>query len=128
MIAGQPVADAGSELRLLTESDADIGISNAADVDRYLSEHTELRSVVPQVCQRVRDEFGQDAELSLELYRDPEIDDQYLTLEVRQERYDSNIIERLDQISGEFADELEPCSGQILLTTDFGPSRMNDAI
>ncbi len=42
MIAGQPVADAGSELRLLTESDADIGISNAADVGRYLSEHTEL--------------------------------------------------------------------------------------
>lgn len=128
MIAGQPVADAVSELRLLTESDADIGISNAADVGRYLSEHMELRSVVPQVCQRVRDEFGQDAELSLELYRDPEIADQYLTLEVRQERYDSNIIDRLDQISGEFADELEPCSGQILLTTDFGPPRMNDAI
>ena len=128
MIAGQPVADAVSELRFLTESEADIVISNAADVGRYLGEHTELRSVVPQVCQRVREEFGPDAELLLELYRDPEIDDRYLTLKVRQERYDSNIIERLDQISGEFADELEPYSGQILLTTDFGPPRMNDAI
>lgn len=85
LIAGQPVADAGREHQLLTESDADIGISNAADVGRYLGEHTELRSVVPPICQRVRDEFGPDAELSLELYRDPEIDDRYLTLEVRPE-------------------------------------------
>ena len=128
MIAGQPVADAGSELRLLTESETDIVIPNPAEAERYLGEHAELRSALPQICQRVREEFGPDAELLLELYRDPEIDDRYLTLEVRQERYDSNIIERLDQISGEFADELEPCSGQILLTTDFGRPRMNDAI
>ena len=76
----------------------------------------------------MRDEFGQDAELSLELYRDPEIADQFLTLEVRQDQYDTNIVERLDRISGEFADELEHCSGDILLTTDFRAPRTNDAV
>ena len=107
---------------------ADVAVPNPQDVEGYLEEHSALQLLLPQICQRVREEFGPDAELLLELYRDPEIDDRYLTLEVRQERYDSNIIERLDQISGEFADELEPCSGQILLTTDFGPPRMNNAV
>src|SRR5437867_10518796 len=119
MIAGQPVADAVSELRFLTESNTDVVIPNPAETKRYLSEHAALPTILPQICQRVREEFGQDAELSLELYRDPEIDDRYLTLYVRQDRYDSNIVDRLDRISGEFADELEHCSVQILLTTDF---------
>ena len=38
-------------------------------------EHSALQLLLLQICQRVREEFGQDAELSLELYRDPEIDD-----------------------------------------------------
>ena len=115
-------------LRWLIESDANIVVPNSAEVERYLSDHAGLRAVVPLICQRVRDEFGNDAELSLELYRNPEIVDQYLTLAVRQARYDTNIVQRLDRISGEFADELEHCTEDILLTTDFRTPRTNDAV
>ena len=39
---------------------------------------------------------------------------------------ESDIVDPLDRISGKFADELERCSGQILLIGDFYP-RSKDA-
>ncbi len=107
---------------------ADVAIPNPQDVECYLGEHSALQLLLPRICEQVRAEFGHDAELSLELYRDPEIDDRYLTLYVRQDRYDANIIERLDQFGEQFADELERCTGDILLTTDFRPRRPQHAV
>ena len=107
---------------------ADVVVPNPQDVECYLREHSALQLLLPQICEQVRAEFGRDAELSLELYRDPEIDDRYLTLYVRQDRYDANIIERLDQLGEQFADELERCTGDILLTTDFCPRRSQHAV
>ena len=119
---------ANAERDVFLPMGTDVTIPNPQDVECYLGEHSGLQLLLPQICQRVREEFGQDAELSLELYRDPEIDDQYLTLEVRQDRYDANIIERLDQLGEQFADELERCTGDILLTTDFRPRRSQHAV
>ena len=76
----------------------------------------------------VRAEFGRDAELSLEIYRDQEIENRYLTLVVRQGQYEANIIERLDQISEQFADSLDSCTCDILLTTDFSPRRSQHGV
>ena len=128
MILGQPVDDAVGELLFAVDSDADIVVPNSVEVGRYLSEHAGLSTVLPQICQRVREKFGPDAELSLELYRDPEIDDRYLTLEVRQDQYESDIMDKLDTLSEEFANELPQCSGHILVTTDFSPPRLHDAV
>ena len=107
---------------------SDVDIPNPPDVDGYLVEHPALRSLLPQICERVRAEFGRDAELTVELYRDREIDDRYLTLFVRQAQYDANIIERLDQLTELFAGELDRCTGDILLTTDFRPARSQHAV
>ncbi len=127
-----PVNVALSEHSVVANSELDVGsdvaIPNPLDVERYLSDHATLRSLVPRICERVRAEFGNAAELSLELYRDPEIDDRYLSLDIRQDRYESDIIARLDRLSEEFATELEQCSGDILLTTDFRPRRSQHAV
>ncbi len=106
----------------------DVAVLNPQNVECYLGEHSALKLLLPQICQRVREEFGQDAELSLELYRDPEIDDRYLTVEVRQHQYESNIMDKLDGLSEEFSTELSQCSGHVLVTTDFSPPRLHDAV
>ena len=103
-------------------------VPNQPDVAGYLAGHSALQSLLPRICERVRAEFGDDAELSLELYRDPEIEDRYLTLYVRQDRYDANIVERLDQLGEQFADVLERCTGDVLLTTDFRSRRSSHAV
>ncbi len=41
----------------------DVAIPNPLDVERYLSDHSTLRSLVPRVCERVRAEFGNTARL-----------------------------------------------------------------
>jgi hypothetical protein len=92
-------------------------------IDGYLTEHPTLRSLLSRICEQARAEFGHRSELTLELYRDPEIDDRYLTLLVRQPQYEANIVERLDQLAAQFADELDQCTGDLLVTTDFRPAR-----
>src|SRR5438105_2273501 len=61
-------------------------IPRVEEVAEYLEGHQDLLDLVLSACQHAHSEFGGQAELSLELYRDPEIADQYLTLYVRQQR------------------------------------------
>lgn len=119
---------ANTERDVVLTMGADVAVPNQQDVERYLAEHAALQSLLPRICEHLRAEFGRDAELSLELYRDPEIDDQYLSLEVRQDHYGADIIERLDRLSEQFADELERCTGDILITTDFRAPRSQHAV
>lgn len=106
----------------LLDSESALAASDP-DVDGYLTEHPTLRSLLPRVCEQARAKFGHSSELTLELYRDPEIDDCYLTLLVRQSQYEANIVERLDQLAAQFANELDQCTGDLLVTTDFRPAR-----
>ncbi|HZU35974.1 MAG TPA: hypothetical protein VFA18_08705 [Gemmataceae bacterium] len=67
----------------------------------------------------VREEFGTAGELILRLYRDPEAQDEYLSLYVRQWPYDASVMDRINGISERFEAELADCSGWLLLTSDF---------
>jgi hypothetical protein len=89
------------------------------DVEAYVAMHPELGELLPEICNQVRQSLGQDAELSLELYRDPEFEDRYLTLYVRQRSYDAHIMDKIEAVSQRFNDKLEKVSGYLLLTTDF---------
>jgi hypothetical protein len=53
------------------------------------------------------------------VYRDPEIDDEYLALYVRLSRYDDTVMERIAAAEAEYLDRLAGKSGWIQLTTDF---------
>jgi hypothetical protein len=87
----------------------------------YLSEHQALSMLLPAVGKDLREEFGSGEELSLELYRDPEFADEYLTLYVRQVAYDSNVMDRIERVGQSHAAALEQVSGTLLITTDFRP-------
>jgi hypothetical protein len=78
-----------------------------------------LAELLDEMCTKVSEAFGPPAELSLEIYTDPEIDDHYLTLYVRQADYPSDIIDHIDAVCINFHRRLEGSSGYFLVTTDF---------
>jgi hypothetical protein len=98
------------------------------EVAAYLDSHPDLAAVLPSVCAQARQEFGDAATLSLEVHRDPEIDDRYLTLLVRLPSYADTTLERIDRVSQPFEEDLCRSSGYFLVTTDFAPPRANHAV
>jgi hypothetical protein len=96
-----------------------ISIEKPEDVACYLHAHPELGRLVPAICARTLQEFGPQAQLGLKIYRDPEIDDCYLTLCVRLPTYDESISMRFDRVTQPLDEELCKVSGHLLVTTDF---------
>jgi hypothetical protein len=105
-----------------------IVISNPNDVFSYLDSHADLGNLVASVCAEVRQEFGPEAELALQVYRDPEIHDSYLSLYVRLVAYDDTIIARIDRVSEPFDEELARATGYLLVTSDFRPPRAKNGV
>lgn len=90
-----------------------------AEVLAYLNQNHELEALLPAICEATRKEFGPGVELSIEVYKDPEIDDRYLTPYVRQQPYDHDIMRRIEAVNQQFNPALETIPGYFLITTDF---------
>ena len=93
--------------------------SSAEEIHAYLSQHPELAAVVPAVCARARELFGKEAGLALEIYRDPEFVDEYLTLIVRQACYDAEFSKNLDRVLEPYREVLSEGSCWMIVTSDF---------
>jgi hypothetical protein len=104
-------------LNRLTRSN--ILLAKRDEVEEYVAHYPALGSLLDGVCATVRDAFGQGVELSLELYKDPEEQDQYLTLYVREGKYEFGILSRIEAVASQFTAQLETVSGHLLVTTDF---------
>src|SRR5438552_3021863 len=96
-------------------------IPHQGQVRDYLNKHPGIGDILGPISTRARQEFGDKTELALEVYGDPEIDDQYLTMYVRPQTYDCHIMKRIEGIRDQFREFLADCSGWLLLTTDFLP-------
>lgn len=94
-------------------------IPKTSEVSEYLLAHLDLSCMIPMICSKLIKAFSEDAMLSLEIYRDPEIHDEYLTLYVRKNEYDEMILDRIDDVMSEFEPALGSASGWLLVTTDF---------
>jgi hypothetical protein len=104
-------------LNRLTRSN--VLLAKRDEVEDYVAQYPALGSLLDGVCATVREAFGHRVELSLELYKDPEEQDQYLTLYVRQGKYESGILSRIEAVASQFTAQLETVSGHLLVTTDF---------
>jgi len=100
-----------------------ITISKPSEVSDYLIRYPDLSNFVLYICKIARDEFGIQTQLSLEIYNDPEIEDEYLTLYVRQQHYDENILDKIEDVRKQYEEMLIGRSGWLLVTTDFHPPR-----
>jgi hypothetical protein len=109
-----------------------VRIKNPKLVRRYLRKFNDMIDVVPEAVNAARRHFP-EAQLVLDLYEDPEIDDRYLVLYVRLWNYDESVMERvrearkelngfidrLDKAEAEFLHHLVEKRGWLQLTTDF---------
>lgn len=98
-----------------------IGIPKPVYVGEYLRGHGDMVDLVQEVCQITRACFPSTTQLTLEVYNDPEIEDEYLTLYVRQEDYERDILKKIKAILSGYGDRLADKSGWFLVTTDFEP-------
>lgn len=89
------------------------------EVRDYLLHYPDTTDLLRPVCKATRRQFISDVQLSLEVYHDPEIEDEYLTLYVRQRRYDEDIMKRIKEIRAKHEKMFAGKSGWLLVTTDF---------
>lgn len=102
-----------------------IFVSDEPTVKNYLVEHFDMTKVVWAACVAAVMRLNSSDQLTVELYRDPEEDNEHLVLFVRQEEYDENIMDTIDKINEDFESDLEGKSGWLLVTTDFKRPRRN---
>jgi hypothetical protein len=94
-------------------------LADRTEVEEYIAGHPDLAPLLEGICVRLRDAFGHRTELSLEFYKDPEQQDQYPILYVRQPTYEAGILNQIESVVEPFMPQLEDASGHLLITTDF---------
>jgi len=91
------------------------------EIKAYLLLYPDMIDLVRAVGKAVLKRFPQPSQVALELYQDPEINDEHLAIYVRQYDYDEHILDAIDYIRSEFEEERASSSGRIHITTDFEP-------
>jgi hypothetical protein len=125
-----PAQTAGKDAsgqRTPTLASSNVLVANP-DVCDYLSAYPSLAGMLPSVCEQIRQRLGDAVELSLEVYRDPEIDDRFLALFVRQRSYDESTMQRIREASEPLDEQLRAVDGCLVVTTDFRAPRKPHAL
>jgi len=104
-----------------------VQFENPHSIREYLLRFTELLDVISQAVDAAEKHFP-EAQLVMNVYRDPEIADCYLVLYIRLKHYDDSVMERLEKAEAEFLDQLVNKEGWIQLTTDFREPEGKDAL
>ncbi len=121
-----PVAQVGSravsvEIEALLEwaKEQRIRIPKPGEIRNYLSRYSDMVEVARIGCRAATEAFGPETELSLEVYHDPEFEDEYLVLFIRQREYPDDLLEVIDSVQEQYEAELQRRTGWFLVTTDF---------
>jgi hypothetical protein len=97
-----------------------VRIPSPESVVSFLTVHPELLPLLTPIADVAR-RYLPDAELSLEHYVDPEIDDQYLALYARFAEYGEDILRRIERAREECESLWRGAPDLIFITTDFKP-------
>jgi len=96
-----------------------VRIENPADVRAYLLRYSDLLLVIPTIWKKAVALLLPSTQFSLALYRDPEIQDEYLTLYARQQKYEKGILDLIHTVNVECEELLSQFSGWFITATDF---------
>jgi len=88
------------------------------EIREHLLQFPDLIDVIPRA---VRATFNHvpNAQLALEVYSDPEVEDKYLVLYIQDQEYNTLLMEQIEAAEAEFLDMLANREGWIQLTVDF---------
>ncbi len=120
-----PAVQANINALLDTLRQSGIVVEGAELVCSYLHAYPDLMDTVRAMSLAVRREFP-DACLTLTLYQDPEVEDEFLSLFVRREAYDGSETARIRRIHEQFRENTQGVSGWFLVLTDFQPPKKNE--
>ncbi len=95
-----------------------VGLGAQEEIREYLLKFPDLIEVIPLAINAARVHLP-EAQLFLEVYKDPEIEDQYLMLYVRVQNYDESVIERIEAAESDYIDLLIGKEGWLQMSTDF---------
>lgn len=95
-----------------------IKLPHEQEIWEQLVRISQMAKPLSEACKLSRDEFP-ESELSLEMFFDPEGDDQYPILFIRQKTYENDIMSKIDNLMEKFDWFLEKNIGWFLITTDF---------
>ncbi len=113
--------------RVLLDLKSQVRLQHIDRIRAYLAQYPELLDVLPRAVDAARSHFPQ-AQLILDIYQDPEIEDHYLVIYVRLHEYNDEILEQMERAEQEFMRELASKEGWIQLTTDFRVPEEEDAL
>jgi hypothetical protein len=119
ILVAEPTTPATIESLLQRLRGRGIKIPRPDEVRDYLTHYPDVIGLTEKVCEMTRAEFDGSAELSLELYVDPEIDDPHLTLYVQQEVHDKSTWDGIERIREGYEDEIAGLLGWLHVTADF---------
>jgi len=106
-----------------------IHIPQPQDIDRHLSAYPGLEVQLNQILKEATERFpAQTTELSLELYRDPELNEKYLTLYVRAPEYSDQTMGEIETFSDQINSRFPRLNARFLITTDFQPARTKNGL
>lgn len=88
-------------------------------VGEYLILHPQITDNLDQISQILRQNLGQEPEISLEVYEDPEIEDEYLVFYIKDKNQNPELLGKIDKMFEEIYPLIENSSGWVLLTPDF---------
>ena len=96
-------------------------VENEDEVAAYLAAHHKLEPFANRLIERVGREIADPKEIEVEIYHDPEINNPYLNIIVRQPAYTAHLMPTLDRIWEETQRQMTPdlTEGTANLTTDF---------
>jgi hypothetical protein len=95
-----------------------VQVGQQGDVYEYLLRFPDMIEVVEQAVFAARNHL-KEARLQLEVYRDPESEDEYLVLYARFPTYDETVMEKIRAARRQYRHLLHGKSGWFILTTDF---------
>ena len=101
----------------------EILIPDMDDVKNYLLNYPDIIDLIIPICELVKEKFKHPAQVLLEVYHDPEIVDEYISIEIRQRKYDESVMKRIKEIRPDYNDKLIDKEGWIFVTTDFRQPR-----
>lgn len=100
-----------------------IKIPEPQTVQNYLQQAPDIANLLISTASLAKDKVDSETQLSLEIYKDHEMNDEYPTLYIRKEHYDDAILEFIESITAGFEEQLTNKSGWFIVTTDFKSPR-----
>jgi len=101
----------------------EIPIPDSEDVRNYLLHFPDIIDLIIPICKLVKEKFKHPTQISLEVYHDPEIIDEYITIEIRQNKYDESVRKRIKEIRAKYENELTDRNGWVTVITDYRQPR-----